>query len=103
MMRKVLCCNGDLDSPCPIYPPPPHFSLCSTPLYPSPFAVSLHSALYVAAGNNFALKSIATEGTFRLMRHMRERARQRGEQERKREGEKERETERVAVCVLIYL
>lgn len=66
----------------------------------------LHSALYVAAGNNFALKSIATEGTCRLMRHMYVCEK---EKEREREGQKERErgleieTESCCVYVLIYL
>lgn len=105
MMRKVLCCNGDLDGACPIHPPPTfHFSLCSTPFYPSLFAVSLHSALYVAAGNNFALKSIATEGTCRLMRHMRERARQRGGAgEKERGGEREGDRESCCVCFNISM
>lgn len=59
----------------------------------------LHSAVYVAAGNNFALKSIATEGTCRLMRHMCERGSRR--RERMREVKKERDRERELLCVCV--
>lgn len=99
MMRKVLCCNGDLDGACPIYPPP---SLLALQYPPLPFPLCRVPALGTirSSWKQFCTQVNCHRG--HLQAHAAyawESETERGEQESERGGE----TERVAVCVLIYL